>query len=257
MALATQTNGSNPSGFHAIMGIGFDTDESGDFNSSGDATGTPYPNIIDEVFKQGLIMSRTYSLYLKDLQAESGSILFGGYDAAKMADDMTILDLVPSQDGAVRTMSVVCMQIASTQDGDSVVLNTTGFPTAALLESGTSFSVLPAGVFDQIADVLGAVTDPDYGWLINCDWGTYNATFDFLMGDDNGKLRTDISALQSLRRRFSSVRETLALRASSTLCHFKDPRAVADGDYRSHHQRSVLRDCYPADRRGWQSSSLG
>lgn len=46
----------------AIMGVGFDLDESILATSN-----TPYPNIIDEMVKQGLINSRAYSLWLDDL----------------------------------------------------------------------------------------------------------------------------------------------------------------------------------------------
>jgi Eukaryotic aspartyl protease len=46
-----------------IMGIGFDSDES--IASNG---GAIYPNIVDEMVKQGLINSHSYSLWLNDLR---------------------------------------------------------------------------------------------------------------------------------------------------------------------------------------------
>lgn len=45
-----------------IMGIGFDADES--VATSG---GRPYMNVIDEMQEQGLIASRSYSLFLDDM----------------------------------------------------------------------------------------------------------------------------------------------------------------------------------------------
>lgn len=45
-----------------VMGIGFDSNESIVGNG-----GTPYKNLVDMMFEQGLINSRTYSLWLNDV----------------------------------------------------------------------------------------------------------------------------------------------------------------------------------------------
>jgi hypothetical protein len=75
MGLATKaTTGSG------LMGIGYDTLEAGfqagDFDK-------PYKSIIDTMLDQGLINTKSYSLYLDDLTAKSGSIIFGGADTQK------------------------------------------------------------------------------------------------------------------------------------------------------------------------------
>jgi hypothetical protein len=59
MAVATKAN-YVPTG---IMGIGFDSGE-----SITSTSGQPYPNVIDEMVQQGLINSRSYSLWLNDLR---------------------------------------------------------------------------------------------------------------------------------------------------------------------------------------------
>ncbi|KAK5135573.1 hypothetical protein LTR08_005053 [Meristemomyces frigidus] len=72
-----------------ILGIGFDTEEAAVAGNGGQ----PYANI-DVMVAQGLIQTRAYRLYLHDLDANTGAILFGGIDTEKYVDDLAILDMV-------------------------------------------------------------------------------------------------------------------------------------------------------------------
>lgn len=62
------------------MGIGYDVDE---HSVTSGASTTPYKSIMDTMFDQGLIATKSYSLYLDDQTASSGSIIFGGADTGK------------------------------------------------------------------------------------------------------------------------------------------------------------------------------
>jgi hypothetical protein len=75
MGLATKTTTGS-----GLMGIGYDTLEAG--YQAGDLK-QPYKSIIDTMLVQGLINTKSYSLYLDDLTAKSGSIIFGGADTQK------------------------------------------------------------------------------------------------------------------------------------------------------------------------------
>lgn len=75
MGLATQTTTGS-----GLMGIGYDTLEAGFQN--GDLS-KPYKSIIDTMVDQGLINTKSYSLYLDDLTAKTGSVIFGGADTQK------------------------------------------------------------------------------------------------------------------------------------------------------------------------------
>jgi len=70
-----------------ILGIDYNTRESWAQRHA------PYPSVIDNMYTQGLIGTRAYSLWLDDLGASSGTILFGGYDSAKWTGNMTVLPI--------------------------------------------------------------------------------------------------------------------------------------------------------------------
>lgn len=59
MAVATQANGSTT----GIMGIGLDIDESRVLDNDE----APYPNLPDELYTQGIIGTKAYSIFLDDL----------------------------------------------------------------------------------------------------------------------------------------------------------------------------------------------
>jgi len=63
-----------------LMGIGYDINEH--VVTSGAST-TPYKSIMDTMLDQGLINTKSYSLYLDDQTASSGSVIFGGADTGK------------------------------------------------------------------------------------------------------------------------------------------------------------------------------
>lgn len=71
MGLATDTSIGT-----GIMGIGYNTSEA----NIGTGNGTIYPNLPFAMANTGLIKSNAYSLWLNDLQASTGSVLFGGVD---------------------------------------------------------------------------------------------------------------------------------------------------------------------------------
>lgn len=62
-----------------VIGIGYNINEA----SMTSFTSVPYPNLVDQMVSQGLINTKSYSLYLDDLEEATGSIIFGGVDTDK------------------------------------------------------------------------------------------------------------------------------------------------------------------------------
>jgi hypothetical protein len=62
-----------------VIGIGYNINEA----SITSFTSIPYPNLVDQMVSQGLINTKSYSLYLDDLEEATGSIIFGGVDTDK------------------------------------------------------------------------------------------------------------------------------------------------------------------------------
>ncbi|EMC94055.1 hypothetical protein BAUCODRAFT_124789 [Baudoinia panamericana UAMH 10762] len=168
-----------------IMGIGYDTHESLVPNG-----GQPYPNIIDEMVSQGIINTRAYSLYLDDIEESTGAVLFGGYDTAKYTGNLTVLDLqVDAESGTIDEFSVVWSLMALTDSSGTYVLSDpTNFPTAAVLDSGTTLTTLPQDLFIQLAEYFGVINDQEYGYLVYCNISKIPGAIDYQFGGTNGPI---------------------------------------------------------------------
>ncbi|KAL8295459.1 hypothetical protein RB597_008712 [Gaeumannomyces tritici] len=136
-----------------ILGVGFSTHV---------AAPEQYPNIMDELVRQGLIPAKAYSLWLNDRRSPSGRILFGGVDTAKFIGALGVLPLIPDvSTGKITsfTVNLASMSIAFSNKTISEVptRNASGVP--ALLDSGTTLSYLPAGMAEKVFRTTGAHTD--------------------------------------------------------------------------------------------------
>ncbi|MCJ1387535.1 hypothetical protein MMC18_000378 [Xylographa bjoerkii] len=115
-----------------------------------------YNNSVLQMVSQGLIQSPTYSLWMNDVAASAGTILFGGIDTAKFQGPFQVLPIVADpEDGKMDALMVNVTSI-SLSTGGAVPLSTnaTEFPQAAMLETGTPTITVPNDVFVNIANQL-------------------------------------------------------------------------------------------------------
>jgi hypothetical protein len=125
-----------------------------------------YPNVIDKMLSSGVINRKAYSLYLNDLSASTGSIIFGGMDTAKYHGDLLQLPVVPSRYSNGTTvfaeLSVVMTSVGITGQGGNVVnFTTAGYKESVLLDSGTTFSYLQPRLVRSIYQALNVIDDTD------------------------------------------------------------------------------------------------
>jgi len=171
-----------------IMGIGFSSGESW-VAEGGDA----YPNIIDVMVSENLINTRAYSLYLDDLQADTGIALFGGYDKAKYSGDLGLLEIQPDEEsGTISSMTVAWTSFGVTDpSGMTTFLTDSDFVSPAVLDSGTTFTFLPQDLFDQIAKFSQAVNDNEYGYIVSCaNMSAYGGSLSYGFGGAGGPIIT-------------------------------------------------------------------
>lgn len=168
-----------------IMGIGFDTDES-IAASSGEAT--VYNNLIDELVIQGVIGSKSYSLWLNDLYSDSGTVLFGGYDTEKYSGSLSVLQIQPdSQSGNITSFTVAWTSLSVTDPSSgTTALTGSSFAAPAVLDSGTTLTGIPTDLYNQLKQFSGVVDDPTYGALVNCNISSYTGTLNYGFGGSGG-----------------------------------------------------------------------
>ncbi|KAK6348138.1 hypothetical protein TWF718_005952 [Orbilia javanica] len=168
-----------------IMGIGYRENEAIYAQTGGRNS---YPNIIDLMVNQSLINTRAYSLFLDDKDAATGNILFGGYDTEKFFGDLALLDIQPDENQVVSSFIVAWTGFSITTENDGeVALTTKDFDQPAYLDSGTTLTVLPSQIANQLIDAAGAIYDESSGiYLVPCDVGTANATLNYQFGGADG-----------------------------------------------------------------------
>ena len=136
---------------NSVLGIGYKSNEPIYTNSNF----TFYDNVPALLVKQGIIKSNAYSLWLNDINAASGSLLFGGVDTAKYTGPLTTVPVVPENGTNNYDQFLVTLNSVAVSNGQSnVTAGKTSLPVPVLLDSGTTDMKLPAGV---VRDIYSAV----------------------------------------------------------------------------------------------------
>ncbi|KAK0724210.1 aspartic peptidase domain-containing protein, partial [Lasiosphaeris hirsuta] len=133
-----------------MLGIGY---------GSNVASSTPYLSIVEQMLKQGLIGIKAYSLFLNDLEASTGTILFGGIDTEKYTGTLKTVPILPDPaTGNITHFSVSLSSLASVK-GDGSKTEFLTEQLSVILDSGTTLTYLPPTVARKIFTSLNAYDD--------------------------------------------------------------------------------------------------
>ncbi|KAK0099895.1 hypothetical protein ONS95_013279 [Cadophora gregata] len=136
-----------------ILGIGYEVNEV----QVGRAGKAPYRNLPSQMVEDGLIQSNAYSLWLNDLDANTGSILFGGVDTGKY---LGTLETLPIQaEGGFFAEFLITLTAVSF--GNIVIAKNQA--QAVLLDSGSSLTYLPDAMTEAIYEQVDAQYDASQG----------------------------------------------------------------------------------------------
>lgn len=166
------------------MGVGFDTNE-----AQNDATNNVYPSVMDNLVTSGIIQRKAFSLYLNDLTANTGSIIFGGIDTTKYTGDLVALPLQVGQLGEVSEYYVTLTSVSFTDStGKTTQISPEGYAQATLLDSGTTNTLLTNDVFDPLALGFGATLDPggSGAYIVPCSVANGTGTISYTFGGEGG-----------------------------------------------------------------------
>ena len=160
-----------------VMGVGFALNEA--ILQFGLA---PYPNLVDQMVSQNLIKSRTYSLYLDDIDASTGVILFGGVDTDKFSGTLSTFPINTS--GGVANQFVITLtglSLSPPSGSTQGIGSSSLFPVNVLLDSGSSFISLPSGMASSLASAMGATFSRQLGGYLlpNCNQQYSTGTLNF------------------------------------------------------------------------------
>lgn len=122
-----------------IIGVCFAADES---VCSGTVACTTYPSIMSDMVSQGLINSQAYSLWLDDVNAHTGNILFGGVDTTKFTGSLITIPIQKdAHSGAYTSFSVAFTGLSVQTSSGTTAITPSNYAEPAILDSGTSLTV--------------------------------------------------------------------------------------------------------------------
>lgn len=165
-----------------VMGIGFDTNE-----AITEENGEPYPNFIDVLKSENVISTKAYSLWLNDLDSQTGSCLFGGYDTKKFSGNLLTVPIQPDEStGHLTSMTVAWTALGVTTKSGSQTITSSSFKSPALLDSGTTLSIIPNDIYNALVEFFNAQLDQDNDAVVRCSDLDGTGTLDFTFGGADG-----------------------------------------------------------------------
>jgi hypothetical protein len=170
-----------------LLGIGYDTNEASEGLSQAPFT---YTSVIDSMVSQGLIGHKAYSLYLDDLDASTGSLLFGAIDSDKYQGDLVTLPIIAENLGGGNSIfdefSVHFTGLGTSQSStDKSKPISQDFDIPAVLDSGTTLTYVPTEVLQSLLSSVNGAVDSNSGFaFVDCALrdSTPGFTFDFTFG---------------------------------------------------------------------------
>ncbi|KAI0535775.1 aspartic peptidase domain-containing protein [Xylaria digitata] len=186
---------------YGLVGVGYALNEA----SVAQPVGI-YNNLPLVMRNEGHIATNAYSLWLNDLDASKGNILFGGIDTDKYMGDLIRVNV--EMDARVENYTSFQVKLTSLEAHSSSgedALSSSSFPITVVLDSGTTFSYLPTDLAEEVWQEAGAeytiVSEDGSGVpLISCDLANSNGYFSFGFGGDGGpviKVGMDELVIQS------------------------------------------------------------
>ncbi|EGD96316.1 aspartyl protease [Trichophyton tonsurans CBS 112818] len=139
-----------------VLGIGYEAGEA-QVTRSGDES---YPNLPAALVKAGHIRSNAYSLWLNDLGASRGQILFGGIDTGKFQGKLQTIPVLHTSRGDYTSLVVALTGVGIRTGSDGSIDTFPSQPVAVAMDSGSSLSYLPDALAAKVYNAVDAVFDP-------------------------------------------------------------------------------------------------
>ncbi|ROW18333.1 hypothetical protein VPNG_00494 [Cytospora leucostoma] len=193
-----------------LIGVGYTTAEA--IVNNENTYSAQYVNLPQAMMDQGLIATNAYSLWLNDLDSNTGSILFGGIDTKKYTGDLTKIDISPNILGVYTDFQVTLTSLHATSSSGTDELTSTQFPIQVVLDSGTAATFVPTDLAEEIWKEVGAVYISELGPVIPCSMWESDGYFSFGFAGPNGpkinvtmdELILDLGDEDGLKQTFSS-----------------------------------------------------
>lgn len=155
-----------------ILGLGYPINEA----SVNKAGLQPYNNLPAAMAGSNVVSANAYSLWLNDLESNTGSILFGGVDSAKYSGSLQTVPII--KEANTYAEFIIALTAIGQNGNQGSVTSNAAIP--ALLDSGSSLTYLPNPIVDSIYQAYGAQYDSQAGAaVVPCEAGQQQGSIDF------------------------------------------------------------------------------
>ena len=139
-----------------------------------------YKNLPARLASDGTIASRSFSMWLNDLDAGTGNLLFGGVDRAQYRGDLVSRPIQRANSDVPHTEFYITLNSVDL-DGENLGSD---LALAVLVDSGTTLTYLPDDMTATIYDAVNARFDKSQGSaLVPCSLGRQSANMTFRFSD--------------------------------------------------------------------------
>ena len=145
-------------GTFGILGLGSRFAESTFRNPSSASFQNPnktFPTLYDQLQLHGYTKRRAFSLWLNDISAKTGSIIFGGIDTTKYHGELVSLP-VQLQQHTFTDWAVALTSVAQSESQGTKVLTAKNFSVYAIVDCGSPNNYVPASLGQEIASSMNA-----------------------------------------------------------------------------------------------------
>jgi len=154
-----------------VLGIGYPINEVAVAYNGGKS----YANLPVSLVNQGAISTNAYSLWLNDLDASTGTILFGGVNTDKFTGTLKTLPII-QEEGVYAEFIIALTAVGANGTEGSIATN---LAEPALLDSGSSLMYLPDDITTDIYNTFGAQYDSSQGAaFVDCSLADADGSID-------------------------------------------------------------------------------
>lgn len=169
-----------------VIGLGFSGGEQGVWQNGAAA----YPTFPEVLLRNHLINLNAYSLWLNDLTASTGSVLYGGVDTAKYDGKLSSLPILPPNTDENEHQELWITLNAAIYDGIRSA------SARVLLDSGAQFTYLPLDYAQSVFHALNAQLSDTGRPYVECDLANSAKTIDFEFGESHAPITIRIPMAQ-------------------------------------------------------------
>jgi hypothetical protein len=131
-------------------------------------------------------------------ESSTGSVLFGGIDTTKYQGELQSITVYPSRARrAVTSFTVAFTSLSASSSSGTDVLTQPGFAVPAILDSGTTITLLPDDIANLVYEELGGKYYEKVGaTLVPCSLAQNNGTLNYGFGGQGGPvIKVSVSEL--------------------------------------------------------------